>query len=142
MNMQTIGVRGDNHSRPHLTENHIFELRTGKIQGLVDVGDIEASYIDTNQPLRAGQDITSESTMDAIIRNALDGNEQLTKLGREVVVEDIRSITEMSTHNRLYDNFFFRCIQGNSQEVKTKIFDKISPNMIDKLNQAFSSYDW
>jgi hypothetical protein len=109
--------------------------------GIIDLGDVEASYLDTNHPLRAGQNPKKESTMDAIIRNAVDYGE-LTPLGKKVVEEDLRSINEMATHDELYGDTFFRCIQGNALEVKSKIFDAIAPDKKDDLFAAFAKYDW
>lgn len=142
MKQLTLGVRGDLHARPQLTTQHFEELKQGKISGIIDLGDIEASYLDIDHPLRAGQDMTKESTMEAVIRNALDSNGKLTKVGEASIEEDLRSINDMSEHVNLYSGQVFRCINGNSFEVKNKIFNTLAPKRQVELLEAFDKYDW
>lgn len=138
-----IGIRGDLHARDYLAQEHIQLLNTGKIDGIIDVGDIEASYLELGvHPLRAGQDPAKESTMDAVIRNALDENGKLTEVGEAAIKEDLRSINAMAKHNQLYGEHMFRCINGNSFDVKNKIFDALAPNKKYELLEAFSKYNW
>lgn len=135
-----FGVRGDLHGRLDKAKLHEAAVRLNLIDGIFDVGDIEAKYIGREHPLRKDQHRTGERTMDAIVRNALTSEGEVTEEGISAIEDTLRTVEEVRDY--LNDSEILqRVIQGNARESWEHVFSVIADaDQQAALKALFDSY--
>lgn len=136
-----FGVTGDTHARINLISKHKKALKKGEFCAIFNLGDIEASYIDKDHQLRKGQNPEEESTMDAIIRNALDSEGNLTKQGKKSLKKTINSISSTALYLDLWENQTKRMRYGNNRNDRFDNYKIISGNSVETWINIIKTID-